>query len=272
MGVKIEHGVQAFLAGVFLFAACRQVRPPTVTETPVQPGTSQSRGEQPEALYSGNEVFAVNVKYTEGFVEEKRIINETRDKIPAAEFLTPGGIYIYRSRYDATKGAAIVLGAYQPQGVSGDAFLVEVAADFTPNSTEMGYPSSLWRTQEEQLKWQLAFEYGQHLIRITSEVFSTLNSGGLDADQFLQKHPFLETFSQVVGWEENKPEVTSKLDLPPDLDTVTAFDWYFAASIFRQEALSEQERRYFNNIHDGLRGNPQGFIEEVDRDPQILLR
>jgi len=51
-----------------------------------------------------------------------------------------------------------------------------------------------------------------------------------------------------------------------------AFAEFFRASIQARELLTDPERRYFDILHNGMTKNPNQMIEEIRRNPQILLR
>jgi len=49
------------------------------------------------------------------------------------------------------------------------------------------------------------------------------------------------------------------------------FAEFFEAYLMAPEILTDEERSYFNTMHDGLKSSPEKFMEEVARNPRILL-
>jgi hypothetical protein len=90
---------------------------------------------------------------------------------------------------------------------------------------------------------------------------------------FQKSHPLYSTFSQVVTLDDRfafKRGIENQEDLAIDFFQELFID-YFAASFIQPGLLTPQERRYFENIHAGLKENGIVFAKQIVEEPEILL-
>lgn len=226
----------------------------------------------------------INVRISSGFStnvrQEMQIISRTLDKIPGSGYLINVGIGIQKNtvpeRTSPVKGLALT------DDNRGEFYLF-ISSNFDPKSADNVEKSEVYKTHEEALEWTIAHETG-HLFstRVSSKEDRTNNG----------EDPLYSTFSTLDNWkfglvgDRVAPELKdtpfwysdfgkAKRPFVAWFNTVNieeTFADYFAASLLHPELMSDQERKYFENIHNGLRYNPQSFVDEIKRDPQILLR
>lgn len=285
---RVDRGIRGLTAGALLLVGCESsnTQPVIPAETPLPSATEIVEFLDPEIKAIFDEVYTehgviISIQRARGnpnVYQEAKIIASTLEKIPAAGYLLNGGIGINKDNKFYGKERLDVIPFFD---VDRGGFALIVGYNFDPDSKE-GTENIIGReTQGELLEWITAHEAG-HMFT---------NRVQYDPSSFSVNHPVHKTFAQLIGYEVRmrsfKRTETQSEDVPiwsmvsPARSFVRTghagnieetFADYFAMSILYPERMSEEERGYFDIIHAGLRKNPESFVEDIRRDPQLLLQ
>lgn len=230
--------------------------------------------------------------------EELKILMSMLDKIPGSGYLANGGIGIHKDQQFLREGGLQgIIPFYGSK--KGDGFNLMLGNEFNPNSIKGIKQNRLYSAnQKEQLEWGLAWIFG-HLFSERVSKKSHFSGNEDERNLKLFQDPIYSTFAKVAGWQFGPTDVdaqtvmiefkegqaTSKTEVKKFVgwhrqtadgqfysNIEGAFAEFFATYIFHPTLLSEEQRKYFGNIHEGLKNNPEQFIGEIRRYPQILLR
>lgn len=280
------------------------------TSTPVDvlPVVANKNVDPPTGSEAETVVQGIQSKYGFGIYaenwdieEELKILSATLDKIPGAGYLVNGGIGIHKDQQFLREGGVQGIIPFYRLGPGWDSngFNLILGNEFNQSSTKKVDQNKLHHTnQKEELEWGLAWTYGV----LFSERVQSKSVSGKDQDEInlkISQDSIFSTLAKVAGWQFGPTELdiqvpviefkdgqtTTKIEVKKYVgwyrqtedgrffyDINSTFADYFATSIFYPQILPEKIRRYFEVIHEGLKNNPQEFIEEIRRNPQILLK
>lgn len=281
---KIDRGVRGLTVAAMLFTGCSSSEPqPELAVHDEQSGHTLVLPTS-KIEFNSNVDILILAEENVDVSQEKEIMQGVIDRIPAAGFLANGGIGLDK---DITRARSSMFGL-----ANDDRFNVTLYGIFDPEAPGTFLSgmedNEFIKNQKELLEWITAHEFG-HLF--SKKLFPDSEADKLNiVRQTNGNDPLYKTFSTISGWKFFKPgERDPKgADIPAWISDLgrerrsfvnwyntrnieETFAEYFAASILRPHLMSEEERRYFSNIHTGLRNDPQRFVEDIRRDPQILL-
>lgn len=268
------------VAGIVILPACgyhprtfREAQNATAPTTTAATATSKENLPPPGSV-AMSEVLAIQSKYNIMVMaenwdieQELGILNSLIGKIPGAGFLNNRGIRIHKNIPSIRSSQ---FGIYPYFNETGAGMNIVLPNNFNPYD-------------QPNFELQISRMFGKLLIE-------RLNTND-------QKHPIFTTFAQIAGWQYGKVEGVKTPVVSIDLDKGTskvietdfegwykkgadgeystnigdAFAEYYAAWILQPQLLLDAIKGYFDRIGQGLKSNPQEFIDKIRINPDILL-